>query len=427
MRHYVSEVHLKNGARGLLIDIPGASVTTYELNFRAGEFLMPHTKWEVPHILEHMVASGANEHYPDRHVFNAEISKNGAYTNAYTSYYSVAYVGEIADFEWDRVIKLQLCSLEQPLFLQSEFEAEFGNIRDELASLTNNHFRVLNGELSKAFGFNIASDQERLKLIKNVGREDLIEHYKKTHFTNNLRFIIAGNLRGRRVGIKRLLEDIALPKGSARISLPKEQAKKPAKPVFVPNQTIPNLYLTISSQFNELIDHKDDDALMVAKAMLTDTLYSRIFGQARDHGLVYHVISGHHICSRVTEWWLSAQVLPANASALCDIILAELKKVQNGIIDELELENAKQYALGSYQRSLQTVQSVASAYSRYFFDGHIEDLKSYPARLRAITKSDIARAMRRLFDQNIGEVGVLGGKDRAVALKLREQLEPLWH
>ena len=177
----------------MLIDVPGASVTSYELNFRAGEFLVSRNKWETPHILEHMVSAGANEQYPDRNLFNAEMSKNGAYINAYTSYYNVAYVGEIADFEWERVLRLQQLSLAKPLFLDAEFDAEFGNIRDELVSYTNNHFRVLANQMSKSFGFRVATDFERVDLMTNVKREDLIEHYKKTHFTKNIRFIIAGS------------------------------------------------------------------------------------------------------------------------------------------------------------------------------------------------------------------------------------------
>ena len=140
MKHSVSKVELKNGAKGLLVDIPGASVTSYEFNFRAGDFLVPKRKWEIPHLMEHIVAAGANEYYPDRRIYQAELSKNGADSNAYTSYYSVAYVGEVADFEWQRVFDLLFKGLTKPLFLQTEFEAEFGNIRDELTSYTNNHF-----------------------------------------------------------------------------------------------------------------------------------------------------------------------------------------------------------------------------------------------------------------------------------------------
>ncbi len=426
MRHTVTEVELKNGARGLLIDVPGASVTSYELNFRAGEFLVPKRKWEVPHLMEHIVAAGANEYYPDRKIYQAELSKNGADSNAYTSYYSVAYVGEVADFEWHRVLDLLFKGLAKPLFLQAEFKAEYGNIRDELTSYTNNHFRELSSVLSRTFGFNVITDRQRIDLMKNIQREDIIEHYKKTHYTGNLRFVIAGSMRGRRADVKKIFEEIELPRGTSRIKLPPEQAHKPDKPVFIANKTVPNIYLIISSHYNDIILTRNDDALGLARVMLTETLHSKIFGAARDKGLVYHVSSNHHLSNRVTEWYLSAQVLAENAPALCEIILTEIKKVQNGIIETSELDAAKQYALGSFQRSMQTVGSVASAYGRYFFDGHIEDMRTIPTRIKAVTKNDLAKAMREMFADKLGSVGVLGGTDSSLPAKLSDQLQPLW-
>lgn len=426
MKHHVVEIELKNGAKGLLIDVPGAAVTNFELNFRSGEYLVPQKKWEVPHIMEHVIWGGANEDFPDRQVFQAEVGKNGAYTNAYTSYYYVAYVGEIADFECDRVLELSLKSLAKPLFLQQEFDAEIGNIRDELTSYTNNHFRELGSEMSKAYGFNTVTDRERIVLMDNVNREDLVEHYKKTHFTRNMRFIIAGSLRGRRVNLKRMLESTELAKGAAQLKLPIDRAIQPSKPVFVANESVPNIYLIINSHYNDIISIEEDDALSLARTMLTETLYSNIFGKARDQGLVYHVSSGHQLSSKTTEWWLSTQVLADNAPALCEIILQEIKKVQKGLIDDSDLEAAKQYALGSFQRSFQTVGSIASAYSRYFFDGHIEDMRSVPARIKAVTKKDIADAMNKIFAQKIGGVGVLGGQDELVPHRLQAQLQALW-
>jgi predicted Zn-dependent peptidase len=426
MKHTVSEVHLKNGAKGLLVDVPGATVTSYELNFRAGEYLINDPKkWETAHIVEHTIL-GANEAYPDSQAFQAEFGRNGAYTNAYTSQYYIGYVGETADFEWERVLNLLSTALSKPLFLQEEFESESGNIRDELTSLCNNHFRALNEKLTKNFGFNIATDHERVKLMKNVTREDLVKHYKRTHFTNNMRFIIAGNLRGRRVAIKKLLSNIDLPAGPVGFKLPVEVAAKPPKPTFIPNETVKNIYFILSTYHNDTLSQKDDDALALARIMLTDTLYSKIFGQAREKGLVYNVSSSHSQYSKYSEWWLSSQVLPENAPALCDIILSEIKKVQNGKIDDAILEGTQQYALGAFQRSMQTVDTVAGAYNRYFFDEYIEDVRSIPGRIKATTKRDIARAMRRMFTENVGSVGVLGGTDSSIARKLNEQLQTLW-
>src|ERR1700722_8681331 len=105
MKHTTTEVKLKNGAKGLLIDIPDAIVMSFELNFRAGEYLVEEKKWETPHLMEHMLL-GANERYPKARLFQAEIEKNGAYSNASTSVYDIMYEAECADFEWDRVFNL---------------------------------------------------------------------------------------------------------------------------------------------------------------------------------------------------------------------------------------------------------------------------------------------------------------------------------
>src|SRR2546423_12992475 len=142
MKHIVTELTLKNGAKGLLIHIPDASVMSFEFNFRAGEYLVDPKKWETPHLMEHMLL-GANERFPKSRVFQAEIEKNGAYSNASTSVYEISYEAECADFEWDRILELMLLAITKPLFLADEFEAEVGNVRVEHAACSYNHFSTL--------------------------------------------------------------------------------------------------------------------------------------------------------------------------------------------------------------------------------------------------------------------------------------------
>ena len=131
MKHTVEKVKLSNGAEGLLIDIPDASVMTFEFNFRAGEYLVDPKKWETPHIMEHVLL-GANKKYPKARMFQAEFEKNGAYNNASTGVYDITYEAECADFEWERILDLMLLAISQPLFLQEEFYAELGNVQEEL-------------------------------------------------------------------------------------------------------------------------------------------------------------------------------------------------------------------------------------------------------------------------------------------------------
>jgi predicted Zn-dependent peptidase len=74
LRHKVSEVKLKNGARGLLVHVPNATVMNFDINFRAGEYLVKPNKWEVPHLMEHVLL-GANQKFPKARDFQAELEK----------------------------------------------------------------------------------------------------------------------------------------------------------------------------------------------------------------------------------------------------------------------------------------------------------------------------------------------------------------
>jgi len=206
MKHTVTEIELKNGARGLLVNVPGATVMDFEFNFRAGEYLVDKTKWEVPHLMEHVLL-GANEFIPRARLFQAEFEKNGAANNASTGLYHINYEAECADFEWQRILELMITAISKPLFLSDEFKAEYGNVKDELTARSNNHFRTLSLSLREAHGLLAMTDRERLRHIRNVKRKDLIEHYSNTHTAKNLRFVIAGNLNGRMNEIKKMLEE----------------------------------------------------------------------------------------------------------------------------------------------------------------------------------------------------------------------------
>ena len=76
MHHTVREVSLKNGVKGLLINVPQATVMSFDFNLRAGYYLAPEGKWETPHIMEHLMV-GANQEYRKARLFEAEVTRTG--------------------------------------------------------------------------------------------------------------------------------------------------------------------------------------------------------------------------------------------------------------------------------------------------------------------------------------------------------------
>lgn len=427
MKHTVSEITLKNGAKGLIIHVPDASVLTCDVNFRAGEYLVDPNKWEVPHLMEHVLL-GANEMIPKARDFQAELEKNGAYSNASTGVYDITYEIECADFEWDRVVGLLLVAIAKPLFLEDEFKAEFGNVQEEMTARANNHFRRLSLEMRRAFELLVKTDNERLELMDNVTVNDVRDHYVRTHNTHNLRFVIAGNLPPKRVQmVEQLIQTIDLPAKGTRFALPHERPKRLRKPVYVHNDTVENLYFYIDTFMNRRMTDRETDAINLVNTMLTETLYSKILGTARERGLVYGMNSGISQTRDVSNWWFGAQVSNKNASALLKIIVDEVGKILAGDIDEEDIETTKQYALGRFQRSAQTVGGTAAGYNgRYFFDDVIEEYDHIPARIKAVTKDDIMQIVQNLFEDDIWGFGVLGDCGEEFAEKLRKQVAPLW-
>jgi predicted Zn-dependent peptidase len=428
MKHIVSELVLPNGCRGLLVDVSEASVMNFMFNFRAGEFLVLEDKWETPHLMEHLLL-GANKDFPKARDYQAEFEKNGAYNNASTNIYDITYEAECADFEWSRILDLLVMAISSPLFLEEEFKAESGNVREELVSRSNNHFRHLGISLRMNYGLKGKTDQERIKLMHNVSLEDINNHYKKTHKTSNLRFIIGGNITPkRRERIEQLLSTINLPKGSGRYLLPNEQPRTLQEPLYIRNKTVDNIYLYIDTFIRDRISDPAIDAIDLLNIILTETLYSKIFGMAREKGLVYDMSSGYIQLREAGNWWFGTQVTTDHAVGLLKIMIKELKKVFNAELAVSDIEAAQAYALGRFQRSAQTVRGTMGGYAaRYFFDDVIEDYDLVPRRIKAVTKTAIIDVSHQMFAQKIWGLGVLGNCGIDVVRQLHDQLVVLWN
>lgn len=408
MKHSVEEIVLNNGSRGLLIHIPNATVMSYDFEFRAGyEYAINEDIYETPHIMEHMVL-GANEQYPNARLFNAELEKNGAYSNASTSTISLKYVADCADFEWQRVLDLLQLAITKPLFLQGEFKAEYGNVKEELTGYLNNHGRVLWQRLGQASGERFQSDEERLKTMPNVKLKDIKEHYDRTHTTDNLRFVIAGNLKGRDETIRQHLEKWQLPRGE-RFSVRREELVGAQEPIHIVRKDMENTIFGLSIQANWRFSDSEKDAMNALNHILTGTLHSLILGKAREQGLVYGMWSDFMVSDSTSEWDFGGQVSQKNAPKLFEIMVEEMQKVLGGSITAKDLEAAKQFALGKHQMGCQTVASIANWYGgRYFFDGYINDYEKRPKAIQAITKETIVTAANNLVNGKRWALGGLG-------------------
>lgn len=425
MKHTTTEVRLKNGARGLLIDIPGATVMSFQFQFRAGNRYVKNTEiYETAHIMEHM-AFGANAAYATEHAYEADFTKNGAYHNAFTSDLSMVYLADCADFEWDRILELQRVAICQPKFNNTELDAEKGNVRSELTGYLNNHNRLLWPKVQQLLGEDVFNFRQRLLTIPNVKLKDIKEHHARTHTTDNMRFVIAGKLYGRKTKILESLEAWDLARGE-RFEAPKDELHK-ANPHLIRRKEASNLTFALSMTVPRELNDEEAEAMGCLDQILTGTLHSRIYGAARKKGLAYNVFSDTSVGFHDSSWDFGGAVNFDKAHELVSIIVREVRAVIDGEITQDELDAAKSYALGRHQMGAQTVSQISNFYSnRFFGDEVVKDYTKVPDAIRRITLERMKKTAQEFIQSNVWVLAAVSNGEKEELVALNDTLEELF-
>ncbi len=408
IKHTVRELVLKNGARGLLIDVPGTTVASFSFCFRAGnDYVDKPERQQTAHVMEHM-AFGTNKVFDNPEAFSQEITKNGARYNAITWDRDMGYYVDSALMEWERILDVLKMTIVEPTYKEKILDAEKGNVREELTGDLNNYGRMINQRVYRALGEELALDSKKLETVDAITTGDIRRHHKATHTTENLRFIIAGDLGGNRDKIIAKLEAWKLPRGKR---LPVKMSHyHEAPPVTIVRKDMSSVRFLLTLALNRELTSSEQDTMGALNHILNGTFHSRIWGKARSLGLCYGM--GSHTSSDVSgvsSWDFYGQISLANSSALFDLIATQLSKIAKGDLKDTELEVAKQYALGGFEMRGQTVASLANWYGdEYFEKDFIDDINNSPKYIKHTKLSQIEALAKEFIESGIWTLGLIG-------------------
>ncbi|MBQ6147328.1 insulinase family protein [Candidatus Saccharibacteria bacterium] len=423
MRHFVEEVKLRSGAKGLLINVPGASVMSMRVCFRAGlRYAKKPEIYETAHVVEHL-SFGANSKFKSEGEYEAEFTKNGAYHNAWTSDISICYETECADFEWDRILDLKRLAICEPKFNDLELKSEKGNVKSELTGYMNDYNRLLWPRVQQQIGESVANLSERLRTIPNIELKDIREHYRRTHTAKNMRFIIAGNIGFfRKRKILNMLNNWELKDGE-RFDVPLDTLHS-GSPILIRRKDATNLTFGFSFLTPRRLETSESYSIGALNHILTGTMNSKIFGEARKRGLIYSFESGLTYDELNTSWDFSGEVDLENAETLFDLVHDSLEKILNGDLDEKDIEAAKSYMLGRTQISAQTVGNIADFYAdEYFKADEIEVYDLIPFYINKINKQEIIDLAREFAGSEISALVAVGSCEKSQITPLAERLK----
>ena len=417
-----SEFGLSGGLEGLLIDAPNSQSMLMEIIFRAGDYLCPKDKPDLAHFLEHLVIK-ANRDYPSQAEFNRAISAKGGQRNASTGIDNVCYFFSAPDFDWSRMFDLMLTAVSRPLFLPVEFESEKRVVRQEHKRRLDNRQLKISLAADQQSGYHLTDPNQRLACLDSITLEDVIDYYRQTHTLSNARVIVSGNLPPKRQQlIKQKLEGLDLPVGSGRPKLPPGKLKG-AGLVYQEDSEANTVYYQLSFLSGGLVLSPDQSlSLALLRNLWMSNNDSRIYGQARERGLIYHISGGFDSTDTSVHFDFSGQVNLDKLEELIDLVLAEVDRLLAGDLSEAEVDRHKEYALGIFQM----VPSEPGRWARYqrgrYLVGKGLVPFDYGFRLESIDKDLIIDTARRIFESFDWTLGLLGNIPEDVRRRLETKL-----
>lgn len=160
--------------------------------------------------------------------------------------------------------------------------------------------------------------------------------------------------------------------------------------------------------------YREDDlyALKVLQAVASGT-GGRFFHQLREErGLAYTVYGVNDSWGQAGAFYAYIATSPGKEELARRELLNEFYRFSTDLIEDEELEIAKNYISGMYSIYLETNSALVRQYAKAELLGKgIEDVEQYPQMIRRVTKEQVREVAAKYFDEGNLAVGVLrGGK-----------------
>ena len=143
--------------------------------------------------------------------------------------------------------------------------------------------------------------------------------------------------------------------------------------------------------------HPDRIPIQVANSILGGKFISRLNLSLRErHGYTYGVSSSFSSRRGPGPFVVSTAVANEVTGAACREIVGELERLRHEPPSQAELDDARNYLVGVFPYTLQTIQNLASRLQALAtFDLDHDEYERWPERIRATTAKDVHEVCRR--------------------------------
>ncbi len=407
---------LANGMQVVVISDHRAPVVTHMVWYRVGSADEPTGKSGVAHFLEHLLFKGT-EKFPAG-IFRGLVAKHGGQENAFTSTDYTAYFQTVAVDRLEMMMELEADRMTGLTLIESEVLAERDVILEERRSRVDNNPSSLLSEQMRAVQY--IQYPYRLPVIgweheiRALTFQDAIDFYKIYYAPNNATLIVAGDVTVDQV---RPLAEKYYGVLEARELPPRIRPQEP------PHLTARRMDM----QHPRVREPSWRRSYMAPSYLWGDSRHAmplgvlaEIVGGGTTSRLYRALVAGKKIAAQANSFYSAGNLgpsqffvvgVPANGGDIGELeteILAVLKDVEANGVTEEEFARAKRSMLASAVYARDNVQGAARTFGAALSIGRsIEDVESWPDRMRALTIEQVNEAAAMIFDETQSVTAIL--------------------
>lgn len=424
MKHQLKQYTLRSGSRLLVIYGPGSDSAFFGISVGAGFHNAVAQKFEVPHLLEHLILR--DESTSTDKAFSYLLEKNGIYFNAQTESYSTKFSFIAPKTSINEAIKLSIGRVTKLNLKVPELENEKNVIKDELWRTDETIKDKWNFQFTKVLSPWWLTPSQRLETLEKINLNDVIDFYELHYTANNTQYLLAGSFSDAEIKkvvalLEQLLASYQLgvkergtyshPSGyNQKIYIEEDEKAKKIYTTFA--FIVPRKLSTIKPEIKLLY------------AILNDGLYCRLTRVLRQKGLSYGVDGGYSIDNDSSYLEFSFSAPKEKSLIIFKKVVRELQDVITGNFTLAELERAKGYTIGDLESGYSSIIDLVHWYGGEFSSGNkLIIYDDFIGKIRNASKTDLNRASKQLINRNNWTL-MLAGKDVGeVQYKYRDVLK----
>lgn len=398
---------LPNGIEMIGQYMPSLSSITFGFQLDAAVIHEPEDKQGLAHLFEYMLFQGTKQH--DARALNEAFESLGARKGASTGMETTQIWSQIVHTKFDPTLELIHEVLMMPTFPKDELEQMRNIVLQEIR-------RRQDEPMSRIFdlvraNFYHGTPLARLALgtnesVSSLQRGDLQAFWRARYQPNNVLFSIAGKFDWDTV-VEKIQGLLGSWEGQATPS--PELTPQPATTVALEHQEGKQEHLGLMFPFPRYTD-PDYYAAMVISEVLGGNMASRLFVEVREkRGLVYGISAGLAGNKAIGALRIYAGTTPEQGHECLQVIVKELRKLEQEGITADELERAKVQLKSEHVMRGEGSGARMGANARsWWYERRIKTIQEVKESIDAVTQEQVLHVLHHFSPLNPLTIAAIG-------------------